>query len=266
VLTYGRDYFRTFGGTGCPGGGIHRIPALCSTGFGEMYFMERFAVVDENPCYADVNGMLLSKDGMVLYSVPQTFSGTLEVPGTVQTIKRGAVHNYSITNVVLPDGLTAIEWEAFNHLPLLSINLPVSVTRIGDGAFYSCGDFTATVYKGSYAHGWCEANGIRLSVMEASYPDLNLPAFQLPAHTHTIEAEAFSNTPFMKVVLPDGCKTIGSRAFAGCSDLRVVIIPSSVASIAEDAFEGCSAMSIIAEPGSYAAEYAAAHGILWFAK
>lgn len=76
-----------------------------------------------------------------------------------------------------------------------------------------------------------------------------------------IEAEAFLACPVTIAVIPDGCRSIGARAFASCTNLRRVEIPASAVSIAEDAFAGCSAGLVIAAPaGSAAAAFAHAHG------
>ena len=61
----------------------------------------------------------------------------------------------------------------------------------------------------------------------------------LPSSIEAIGEEAFANTSCQMVTIPDGCKSIGNRAFADCDDLKYVIIPSSVTNIADDAFEGC---------------------------
>jgi len=67
----------------------------------------------------------------------------------------------------------------------------------------------------------------------------------LPAGTTTIEAEAFRNTDAEYVIVPDGCKTIGSKAFANMSSLKYVQLPASIESIADDAFDGCAIVEII---------------------
>ena len=61
----------------------------------------------------------------------------------------------------------------------------------------------------------------------------------LPTGTQAIEEEAFAGGPFEAVIIPDGCVSIGSRAFAGCENLLYVKIPASVTDIAPDAFDGC---------------------------
>ena len=60
--------------------------------------------------------------------------------------------------------------------------------------------------------------------------------------------------------MPDGCETIGARAFADSANLRTITIPASVTSIAADAFDGCTDLTIRTPKGSYASRYAAAHG------
>ena len=67
----------------------------------------------------------------------------------------------------------------------------------------------------------------------------NVHTMKLPAQLKEIEEEAFAGRPCQVVIIPDGCTTIGSRAFADCDELLYVRIPPSVTEIADDAFEGC---------------------------
>ena len=69
-------------------------------------------------------------------------------------------------------------------------------------------------------------------------------AIVLPDSLKLIEEEAFMGAAFEAVIIPDGCTSIGSRAFADCLNLVYVRIPASVTSIAEDAFEGCEQVVI----------------------
>ncbi len=52
-----------------------------------------------------------------------------------------------------------------------------------------------------------------------------------------IEEEAFAGAAFEAVIIPEGCTSIDSRAFADCPNLVYVRIPASVTSVAEDASE-----------------------------
>lgn len=69
-------------------------------------------------------------------------------------------------------------------------------------------------------------------------PLSTLNVLDLPDDLETIESEAFAGANCEAVLVPDGCTTIRSKAFANCEDLFYVLIPESVTNIAEDAFEG----------------------------
>ena len=76
-------------------------------------------------------------------------------------------------------------------------------------------------------------------------PALNqMKTLKLPSALKQIESEAFSNLTCQAVIIPDGCVSIGSRAFADCKNLIYVRIPASVTSVAEDAFAGCDQIII----------------------
>ena len=83
----------------------------------------------------------------------------------------------------------------------------------------------------------------------------------MPDSLSAIEAEALMNANLERVTLPSGCKSIGSRAFAGNASLVRVHIPASVTSIAGDAFDGCAKLTISGEEGSYAQTFAEQNGI-----
>ena len=91
--------------------------------------------------------------------------------------------------------------------------------------------FTATFTNTSFA--------IQTKTAE-DIPSLNsMSLLALPAQLTTIEEEAFAELPCEGVIIPDGCTTIGQRAFADCDHLIYIRIPASVTDIAEDAFDGC---------------------------
>ena len=61
----------------------------------------------------------------------------------------------------------------------------------------------------------------------------------------TIEDEALSNLACQAIIIPEGCTTIGEKAFAACTNLLYIKIPSSVTSYPESAFEGCNENLVI---------------------
>lgn len=87
---------------------------------------------------------------------------------------------------------------------------------------------------------------------------------RLPANIVTVDEEAFRSTSVQDVILPDGLRSIASRAFADCAQLNLVSIPESVAFIADDAFSGSENTVLLCPEGSYAAEYALSQSIPFY--
>ena len=121
-----------------------------------------------------------------------------------------------------------------------------------DGRLEAVAPGTATITATTFAGG----KTAKFSVTVVKATTLNIPV-----GTKKIEMEAFMSAAAGSVVIPDGCESIGARAFKNCANMRKAEIPNSVTSIADDAFDGCAeGFVIIAPAGSYAAEYAVAHG------
>ena len=83
---------------------------------------------------------------------------------------------------------------------------------------------------------------------------------KLPADLTVIDAQAFEGADAEWVVIPESVESIGSRAFASCSNLTHVVFEGDPANIASDAFEGCWYPVIVCAEGSYAEAFAANSG------
>jgi len=153
----------------------------------------------------------------------------------------------SLVDIEIPDGVKNIGSYAFNGCTALKeIMLPDTVTAIDVGAFDGCAALQTVKYEGT------EARRDTISIANYNTALLNatwvyeynehLEKYQfilrLPKGTVTIEKEAFMGTNMEAVVIPDGCTSIKSRAFANCPNLEYVLIPASVTQIASDAFSG----------------------------
>lgn len=99
-------------------------------------------------------------------------------------------------------------------------------------------------------------------------PDLDSmnATLTLPANIKNIEMGAFTGSAAEAIIVPDGCLTIGERAFAQSEALKCVVLPGSVIEIAEDAFEGCVDLVIFAPQNSAAHIYAQKYGYIWYEK
>ena len=72
---------------------------------------------------------------------------------------------------------------------------------------------------------------------------------EVPELTVVIEASAFEGTNIMDVILPEGLRFIGNRAFAGCKHLKRINIPSTVALIGDEVFLNCEKLDITIPQG-----------------
>lgn len=96
-----------------------------------------------------------------MYYRPIDSSGTLNLPAFLKTIEEEAFEgNGSATHVIIPDGVTSIGARAFDNCGFCTVEIPASVTSIGEGAFAE-GNVTIYGYGGSAAQRYAEAhNGV----------------------------------------------------------------------------------------------------------
>ena len=139
-----------------------------------------------------------------------------------------------------------------NEYMTFESSAPDVATVDEDGVVYGVSEGSATITATSY-------NGLT-AVCTVTVQGGNSSRLKLPAFLKEIGEEAFAGCSEESVIVPDGCETIGARAFADSANLRTITIPASVTSIAADAFDGCTDLTIRAPKGSYASRYAAAHG------
>ncbi|MBP5183493.1 MAG: leucine-rich repeat protein [Lachnospiraceae bacterium] len=145
------------------------------------------------------------EDGMLTY-VNENLIGMLVIDESVIGIKTheknawnklvGPFDGTAITKVVLPVSFTEIPDGTFKFSSITAVEIPNTVTRIGDFAFSDC-------YK--------------------------LETITLPSSLVEIGEFAFGGCLMLKELeLPDGLKVIKDRALDNCRNLKKLIIPKSV--------------------------------------
>lgn len=74
------------------------------------------------------------------------------------------------------------------------------------------------------------------------------PEVKLPAFVSSIGENVFENNETLKrIVIPEGVRSIGRKAFAYC-DLESVVLPNSLESIGDGAFSGCRCLTDVTIP------------------
>lgn len=270
----------------------------------EKWVLNSFDNAKANPLYyADAlyfgdkkfDSDTLDLDGIVMvpsYSLVSLEITTLNVPKELIFIGDGAFSGCKkLASVVLENGsqLSSVANSVFAGCSsLASINLPASVTLIGERAFEGCSALKSVPlsdgveYIGSYAFKGCTAltsvklpsglimlskgvfencsalSGVEFGaalgfIEEAAFK--NCKSLANPEFTSNIEMigkEAFYGcTSLTKINLADNIDKlviINDAAFAGCVNVEEILVSNSVVSIGLGAFEGCTSLETISLP------------------
>ena len=139
-----------------------------------------------------------------------------------------------ISEVIIKEGALSIGANAFeNCVSIPSIEVPITVTDVGNAAFAGC----TSLQKASVERG-------RIGE-KAFYECTSLRELQIP-RVSSIEKEAFYNDSNLQdFELPETITSIGSSAFYGCSSLKYLTIPDSVSYLGYYAFADCGLKHLV---------------------
>ena len=83
----------------------------------------------------------------------------------------------------------------------------------------------------------------------------------IPSSIHVMDTAAFMNNQVLEVVVWDGSQQIGSDAFCGCGNLRLLVLGEDTFMVGDYAFYGCFELTIKVVPGSYMETYCKDHNL-----
>lgn len=181
---------------------------------------------------------------------PLSYWGDIVIPPSVEyggktyivgSIDDGAFHLCSMmTSIELPETITRIGDDAFGGcMGLTSITIPTLVRSIGESAFYNCSGLTSVElpeqieHIGPYLFQYCYA--LTSVIIRGNVTDIGTFAFQ--------DCISLSS-----ITLPNSLQYIDNYAFQGCSKLQSIVIPQQVTRIGSFAFQGCSSLTSITLP------------------
>ena len=192
--------------------------------------------------FIDEWGVKYSKDVRKLLKVPQELRRGYSVKEGTRIICNNAFAGCSLSNIAIPDSVTAIGDSAFSDCSSLSnIVIPDSVTAIGDFAFSGCSSLSNIVIPDSVT-----------AIGDSAFSDCSsLSNIVIPNSVTAIGDGAFFGcSSLLNIVIPNSVTSIGDSAFFDCSSLPNIVIPNSVTSIGDSAFFDCSSLSNIVIPDS----------------
>ena len=213
----------------------------------------------------DEFGVKYSKDWKRLLKAPRNLSGKYSIRKGVKVIGNWAFCSCKLTSINIPNSVTTIGDHAFSGCDsLTSINIPNSVTMIGKGAFSGCDYLTSinipddvtTIGEGAF--GGCHSltninipNSVTTIGTGAFFYCLSLTSINIPNSVTTIGKGAFRGCKSLTSInIPNSVTTIGEWAFVECKSLTNINIPNSVTTIGEWAFAECKSLTNINIPNS----------------
>ena len=181
--------------------------------------------------------------------------------GNGYSVRAGARANLvpSITIPAQYEGgtVTQIASSAFASLTsLTSVDIPDTVTNVPASAFEGCTALTdVNVYSAGAAYArYSSQDGVLYDMGAQDAPHAPQPAFmpagktgsyRIPDGVTTIPASAFAGSRIERIVIPASVTSIGTEAFANCSNLASVVFEDLGASapaltIGDRAFKNCN--------------------------
>ena len=153
-------------------------------------------------------------------------------------------------HLVIKEGITGLpggEFDTFTELK--TVELPDTVTYIGDMVFFSCLKIEkikmskSIVKIGDFAFEGCE----------------KLKDIKIPEKLTEIGVGAFGDCSNIKEInIPNNVKIIGWSAFSGCTNLKEIKLPENLKVVNESLFYGCENLENIKMPESVTTIYAGA--------
>ena len=213
----------------------------------------------------DEFGVKYSKDWKILLKAPRNLSGKYSIRKGVKVIGNWAFCSCKLTSINIPNSVTTIGEHAFSGCDsLTSINIPNSVTMIGKGTFSGCDSLTSinipdgvtTIGEGAF--GGCDSltninipNSVTTIGTGAFFYCHSLTSINIPNSVTTIGKGAFRGCKSLTSInIPNSVTTIGEWAFVECKSLTSINIPNSVTTIGEWAFVECKSLTNINIPNS----------------
>ena len=159
---------------------------------------------------------------------------------TVEEIQSYAFDGCSnLESIVLPNNkhFEIIEFGTFRSCTsLVSINLPETIKKIGDQAFFRCTSLKNVTLP----------SNIRELGTDSFRYCFTFTEITIPSKLTTIGKSSFAQCVNVeKLTINNGVANIDNQAFYGCSKLYDISLPDSLSSIGESAFNGCVSITSI---------------------
>ena len=197
------------------------------------------------------NSKLTSINEYAFYAC-KSLAGELIIPDGVTVIGKVSFRECeALTSLHLPDGVTTIEESAFESSGIITVNIPNSITNLGNRTFFSCKKLETVTFDDDMQidsiSGYFVYNCIKLKNIE------------IPDCVKAIGERAFANSGLKNIEIPSGVTAVRFAAFSYCSKLSSIISnPEAVPVTSAEAFSDCPIDMKIYVPASSVDAYKSA--------
>ena len=142
-------------------------------------------------------------------------------------------HCNNLTQVILPNNMTEIPGVMFYGSGLRSLQIPSTVTSIGEMAFANTEFLKEVTFPESVE-----------SIKKWAFYNSGIESADMPNSLKSISESAFEKSSLVFVDIKDGIDTLDNKVFSNCPDLMVVNLPSTLQSLGNDALASPSLTAI----------------------
>lgn len=172
-------------------------------------------------------------------NIPPTAVNGTEEYAVVGIAANAFANNQDIKSVEIPASVTSIGNGAFAGCDSLTVTMPGNNVTMGEGVFEDCSDLAVKVTPTEGGEG--SENTTTLGTGFAGTP---ITEVTISDKITEIAPGAFENCDKLtSIVIPDKVETIGASTFENCTSLQGVKLGSNVTTIAPDAFAGAEAIT-----------------------
>lgn len=219
--------------------------------------LERITVDSGNTVFKSEANCLINIADKTLVAGCKT--SVIPTDGSVTKIGNCAFYGSNdLTELVIPNGIESIGYEAFRRSGLTSVSLPTSVLSLGGWSFGDCKELlNVDLSDGLQSIDVLAfANCVKLGSVEIPESVTNmehsnfsgcseLTDVKLPTGLTVLGAGTFRDcVSLASIDLPSGLRTIKEYTFINCSSLGAVTLPKGIDGIGYDAFNGCEKLTL----------------------
>ncbi|MCH5234808.1 MAG: leucine-rich repeat protein [Muribaculaceae bacterium] len=190
----------------------------------------KYKVLDKNAKTVALTGLGNTKDIEGILIVPSNVS-YLNDTYTVVSIEDYAFYGLNMSIIEIPSSISNIgNWALANCNNLTNVKLPDSVLEISSGLLSGCSSLEKVYFSNSVNYIGASAFSDCINLRSLIIPDgiIEIPASMLQGCTSISE-----------ILIPNSVSLIGNSAFSGCTSLKNIDLGTGLYSIGNYAFADC---------------------------